>query len=121
MTRRSLRTVTAVVGGTAVLAAVIMFLPGLLVWYDLGGAPIPAPDRLKAVTDARTQLLQALGGLVLALGAYATWRRLRINEEELRATRDGQVTERFTRAVEQLGSDKIDVRIGAVYALARIA
>jgi hypothetical protein len=32
-----------------------------------------------------------------------------------------QVTDRYTRAVEQLGSGKLDVRIGSVYALERIA
>jgi len=32
-----------------------------------------------------------------------------------------QVTERFTRAIDQLGSEKLDVRIGAVYALEQIA
>jgi hypothetical protein len=31
------------------------------------------------------------------------------------------VTDRYTRAIEQLGSDKLDVRIGGIYALERIA
>lgn len=38
-------------------------------------------------------------------------------------TEQGQVTDRFTKAIEQLGSDKdrLDVRIGGMYALERIA
>jgi len=36
-------------------------------------------------------------------------------------TEQGQVTDRYTRAIEQLGSDKrLEVRIGAIYALERI-
>ena len=31
------------------------------------------------------------------------------------------MTDRYTKAVEQLGSDKLDVRIGGIYALERIA
>jgi Pentapeptide repeats (8 copies) len=31
------------------------------------------------------------------------------------------VTDRYTKAIEQLGSNKLDVRIGAIYALERIA
>jgi hypothetical protein len=31
------------------------------------------------------------------------------------------VTERYTKAIEQLGSDKLDIRIGGIYALERIA
>lgn len=35
--------------------------------------------------------------------------------------REGQLTERFTRAVDQLGNDKPDVRLGGIYALEQIA
>ncbi len=104
-----------------VLAAALTALPTALVQFDLRGRSISTPDDLRALNDARTFVLQMFGGLAVAVGAYATWRRLRINEDELRATRDGQVTERFTRAIEQLGSDNTDVRIGAIFALARIA
>ena len=31
------------------------------------------------------------------------------------------MTDRYTRAIKQLGSDKLDVRIGGIYALERIA
>ncbi|MFN6568880.1 pentapeptide repeat-containing protein [Dendronalium sp. ChiSLP03b] len=34
---------------------------------------------------------------------------------------DKQITERFAKAIEQLGSDKIEVRLGAIYTLERIA
>ena len=36
-------------------------------------------------------------------------------------TGQGQVTDRYTKAIEQLGSDKLDVRIGGIYALERVA
>jgi Pentapeptide repeats (8 copies) len=36
-------------------------------------------------------------------------------------TEQGQVTDRYTKAIEQLGSGKLDVRIGGIYALERIA
>jgi hypothetical protein len=39
----------------------------------------------------------------------------------LDATRDGQIADRYTKAVEQLGSTTIDVTIGGIYALERIA
>jgi uncharacterized protein YjbI with pentapeptide repeats len=61
--------------------------------------------------------------------AVAEHRRQKRTEREaavagismLELQRRGQATERFTRAVEQLGSEKLDVRIGAVYALEQIA
>jgi hypothetical protein len=39
----------------------------------------------------------------------------------LDATRDGQIADRYTKAIEQLGSTTIDVTIGGIYALERIA
>jgi hypothetical protein len=64
--------------------------------------------------DARTPLLQALGGLLLVAGVIATWQQVLIG-------REGQITERFTRAVDQVGSAMLDVRIGGILALERIA
>ncbi len=45
----------------------------------------------------------------------------RSQRRTLELTEQGQVTDRYTRAVEQLGSDRLDVRIGGIYALERIA
>jgi hypothetical protein len=115
--------VLAAAGVLAVLLAVVFVVPRLL--YP----PLPAsrfadvaPDkrieletnRLKLQNDARATLLQALAGGVLLLGAYLTWRQLRV-------TREGQITDRYTKAVEQLGSEHLDVRLGGIYALERIA
>ncbi|MEU1024523.1 pentapeptide repeat-containing protein [Streptomyces sp. NPDC005904] len=104
-----------------VLGAVFVLLPGVVVDHDLAGARVAAQDRLKAVNDVRTTLLQVIGGLVVLFGAFATWRQLRVSQEGLRATQEGYVTDRFSRAVDQLGSDKLDVRIGGLHALWRIA
>ena len=37
----------------------------------------------------------------------------------LDTTRDGQIADRYTKAVEQLGSTTVDVTIGGIYALER--
>ncbi|MGW4757393.1 pentapeptide repeat-containing protein [Streptomyces chartreusis] len=107
--------------GLVVLGTVFVVLPGVVVDHDLAGASVAAQDRLKAVNDVRTTLLQVVGGLVVLFGAYATWRQLRVSQDGLRATQEGYVTDRFSRAVDQLGSDKLDVRIGGLHALWRIA
>jgi hypothetical protein len=64
--------------------------------------------------DARATLLQGIAGLLLVVGAIATWRQVQVS-------REGQITERFTRAIDQLGSDKADIRLGGIYTLERIA
>jgi uncharacterized protein YjbI with pentapeptide repeats len=69
----------------------------------------------------RQTFLQALGGAALLLGLYFTARTLRISQETLRTNQEGQVTERFTNAIEHLGDTQLTVRLGGIYALERIA
>jgi Pentapeptide repeats (8 copies) len=71
--------------------------------------------RRQRQNEARGTLLQAVAASVLLLGAWQAYRQLQV-------TREGQVTERFTRAVEQLGNrGSLDVRLGGIYALGRLA
>jgi hypothetical protein len=72
---RALRTViviAAVVLGGVCLAPALTVIPGLLVRHDLHGRPISTQEYLKAVADARTLILQTVGGVAVAIGAYAT-------------------------------------------------
>lgn len=97
----------------AVLLTVIVYLPPLAI--DPGG--LSRTDWLQAVESLRTAVLQGLGGLALLGTLFFSARTLQLN-------RRGQVTERFTRAIEQLGQlgpEKMAVRLGGIYALEQIA
>lgn len=75
-----------------------------------------------------TQLL-TLGAGVLAAGALIFTARnfilsrhsVELTRQTLKLTGQGQVTDRYTKAIDQPGPDKIDVRIGGINALQRIA
>lgn len=71
-------------------------------------------ERVNAQNASYGTLVQLLGGAFFSVTAYLTWRNVK-------ATEDKQITERFSKAVEQLGSDKLEVRLGGIYALERIA
>jgi uncharacterized protein YjbI with pentapeptide repeats len=78
--------------------------------------------------EARKTLAYILGGILAIIGIYMAHRRIRalerqvqIGQEQLQVAQEGQITERFTRAIEQLGSDKMEIRLGGIYALERIA
>jgi hypothetical protein len=79
------------------------------------------------VNEARKTLATILGGLVVLAGGFATWRNLKLAQESLRVSQEGQITDRFTKAIEQLGAveasgkKKLEVRLGGIYALERIA
>lgn len=74
---------------------------------------ITPKERAELENANRGTLLQAIGGLFFFVTAYFTWRNLRLAE-------DRQVTERFSKAVEQLGSEKLEVRMGGIFSLERI-
>jgi uncharacterized protein YjbI with pentapeptide repeats len=77
--------------------------------------------RVKAITDTRTALLAGLVGLG-ALGTFWLNSRVyRITAQTFAVTERGQVTDRYSTAIQQLGSDSLDVRLGGIYALEQIA
>ena len=55
-------------------------------------------DRAAELGRVRTALLATLAGVIAVVGAYYTSRTFALN-------RQGQITERFTRAMDQLGND----------------
>jgi len=80
---------------------------------------------LRIENDARKSILEVIGGGALLVGLAFTWQNLQHTQEATNLTldraREGQVTDRFVRSVEQLGSKELSVRVGAVYSLDRIA
>jgi hypothetical protein len=107
-------TVVAIVAGTA-----IFVLLALLLWH--GGTGLDGSDlrglnpvqRATAVDAFRGRIIQIGAGL-LAFGAFV------YTALNFRLSREGHVTDRYTKAIEQLGSERLDVRLGAIYALERI-
>ena len=59
---------------------------------------------------------------VFTLGAgLAAFAALVYTARNYALSRESQVTDRYTKAIEQLGSKELDIRIGGIYALERIA
>jgi Pentapeptide repeats (8 copies) len=115
------RTVLAAAGvglGLVLVAALILLVP---TWMIPASVTPARAESLQAQNDLRTTLLQGIGGLFLIAGVVATWRQVQLTRRQLDLLREGQITERFTRAIEQLGSDNLDIRLGGIYALERIA
>jgi Pentapeptide repeats (8 copies) len=131
------RTVRWLAGGIAavVLAmavAWVLFVPAAdwLAHHDVGSAKGPL---LQTARDSARGRLLTLGAGLFAAGALIftalNFNLLRRNSERTdqwqrrtyELTEQGQVTDRYSKAIEQLGSSTIDVTIGGIYALERIA
>jgi hypothetical protein len=86
---------------------------------------LPAKDGLYIEDAFRKTIAQMLGGLFLLAGLYFSGKTFAIS-------REGQITDRIAKAVDQLGktdqkaktegqSPNLEVRLGAIYALEKIA
>jgi len=105
----------------AVLIAAIWLLPDVLLRWDLGDAAGDHLAQQPTLLDAyRQTVLKVLGGVIVGVGLYFTYRRLQQTDTTNRISEEGQVTERFTRAIEQLGSEHTAIQLGGIYALERI-
>jgi hypothetical protein len=113
--RPAIRWLAGIAAVVLVLAiAWTLLVPGAdwLAHHDVGSLKGPA---LQAARDAARGRLLTLGAGLLAAAA------LLFTARNFVLSREGQVTDRYTKAIEQLGSEKLDVRIGGIYALERIA
>jgi hypothetical protein len=109
-----------------------LVLPSWLVAHDTTLHDLDSEARATTVNGARTTLVQGLLGLVALGGILVAVQQLQTDREQFRddrqqlreqiaLTRQGQVADRFGAAVNQLGSAKVEVRLGGIYGLERIA
>ncbi|MGR7028213.1 pentapeptide repeat-containing protein [Geodermatophilus sp. URMC 62] len=94
----------------AVLVLVVWVLPSLLTRHPL---LIDAAERHQAITGTRTGLVALLAAIGAAGGLAYTARTYRLS-------REGHITDRYSKAVDQLASEKIEARLGGIYALERL-
>jgi len=136
LSKKSVR--LAIVVGSVLAVALLVVLGFALRWYLSPNTDLPISQRqalVQGVASAGQALAVLLTGAVGLIGLYLT--RKNTNEqlrqarestqETLQLTEQGQITERFTRAIEQLGATddrgekKLEIRLGGIYALERIA
>ncbi|MGP1387934.1 MAG: pentapeptide repeat-containing protein [Thainema sp.] len=100
--------------------AIALFLVFLILWVPEWLVPksiLDAKTRAELVIANRDTLfkgLQTVAGLAFIATAVFTWRNLNLTE-------DKNVTDRFSKAVEMLADDKLEIRLGGIYLLERIA
>jgi Pentapeptide repeats (8 copies) len=102
--------------GVSVLLLLFVFWK-LPQWYAASWDKLDPKDIAKLESDTRTTLVQVVGGLFVLAGLFFTAKAWRTAQE-------GQITDRFTKAINQLGEtgpEKLAIRLGGIYALERIA
>lgn len=112
------RSAVIAAGRTGLVAAIAIVIVGFLIlllgplahWATVGEGDLRGKEKADAVNATRQILLAAAGGTAVLIGLGFTARTYYLS-------RRGQLTDRYTKAITQLASDKITERLGAIYAL----
>lgn len=86
-----------------------------------------SPDRSARIGPSkisigrRESVCRGSGGAFFLVTLVLGWQQIQSTQEQLEVARQGQITERFTRAIDQLGSFEPTTRVGGVFALESIA
>ena len=109
----------------AAAAVVIGASVSIILLLAIAGGAKPGTDRANARLDAVRTGLAVGAGIGAAAGLVLAFRRQHHQEIATDLTdwdaTERRITELYTKAVEQLGSDKAPVRLGGLYALERLA
>ena len=108
---------TLIALGIVLLTGCIFIFPKAIIGSRLLSKP---EEQLKLENDIRTTLLQVVAGALVLTGAYFTWQQLQGTNQQLEISREGLVTDRFAKTVDQLNSNSYLVRLGGIYALTRL-
>ena len=121
--RNALYHSAAIVSGLAGLTILGFVILGPLASWLAGSSlgNLPPSQRVQALDDARGRLLQLSAGIVAVGALFYNARNHTISRRAYELAERGQVTDRYAKAVEQLASGATEVRLGAIYALERIA
>ena len=94
--------------GSIVVGMGTVIIGGLVAWAALRQAR--TATRVAAVANQQAEIANRQADIA----------RQR-HEEQTRSDRQRRITDTFSKAVEQLGSEKMEVRIGGIYTLERLA
>jgi len=110
------------------LAATVVVLP--FIWQipklqvDPYRARLEPKDEAELEIQARSTLIQIIGGVAVLASIFFTARNLQLTAQNVQTTQDNlkyarstQIAERYAKAIDQLKSADVEVRLAGIYTL----
>ncbi|MFQ5675059.1 MAG: pentapeptide repeat-containing protein [bacterium] len=90
-------------------------------WIVTDAGNLPSSQLITLQLEYRKALAQILTVVVVLFGLFILYRRISTIEKNIQARTDVQIGNRFSHAVEQLGTYKLEVQLGGIFTLEKIA
>lgn len=71
--------------------------------------------------EIRRSLIFTISAVAALFGLYLIYRRMVAIEKNIQITNEVRIADRFSRAVEQLGTYKLEIQLGGIFTLEKIA
>jgi hypothetical protein len=108
---------------TVFMAVVLIITIGIPTAWDIFKYwnDIEAKARAQAGITLLQTIVTTIGGIAIFWNIVIARRQVAATQQQMVITQEQIITDRFSKAVEQLGSEQLAVRVGAIYSLERIA
>ncbi|MBD1916573.1 MULTISPECIES: pentapeptide repeat-containing protein [Cyanophyceae] len=108
---------------TVFMAVILIMTIGIPTAWDIfkHWNDIEAKARAQAGITLLQTIVTTIGGIAIFGNIVIARRQVAATQQQMVITQEQIITDRFSKAVEQLGSDQLAVRVGAIYSLERIA
>jgi uncharacterized protein YjbI with pentapeptide repeats len=116
--KRNVLIAAVVVAGIGVFIAAYGWLPWLVDGSRLH--QLSPKDQAGILGNDRGDVLKFVAGVGAVVALVYTARKHNLDRKAHALSEQGQVTDRYTKAITQLASDKESERIGGIYALERV-
>lgn len=110
------------------LLLLVVIFPEHIVEIQVAIGKIEPTNTGLIENEYRKTMLQGIGGIAVLFGIYVAYKRMKVTELQLKNTstqieliQEGQINDRFSRAIELLSKKEPDVRIAALITLEGIA
>ncbi|MGO9621209.1 MAG: pentapeptide repeat-containing protein [Desulfobaccales bacterium] len=100
---------------------VLIFIIVKVPQWEVQNSGLELKDQMHQENENRRTVAQIIGGVFVLVGLYIAWVRSKAMRDQAEVDWERQLTDLYVKAIEQLGSENLQIRLGGIYALERIA
>ncbi len=105
-----------------IICAISAFIFSPYLWPTLDNIAMLKPNEQASLQiETAKLLLMAIGGVSIIFALFLIYKRILNLEQSLKLTHEVQASNRFAKAIEQLGTYKLEIQLGGIFALEKIA